>query len=74
MATLGAGISEVKTYPGSVCRGTRVRDGYGKLWFNILNYTGTATRNFADPAFESDPAFATQEETDTNGKPPKRKF
>ena len=49
-------------------RGTRVRDDYGKLWFNILDYTGTATRNFADPAFDGDPAFATQEEIDEYGK------
>jgi len=40
----------------------------GKLWFNILDYTGTATRNFADPAFDGDPAFATQEEIDEYGK------
>jgi type I restriction enzyme R subunit len=49
-------------------RGTRVRDDYGKLWFNILDYTGTATRNFADPAFDGDPAFATQEEIDEHGQ------
>jgi type I restriction enzyme R subunit len=49
-------------------RGTRVRDDYGKLWFNILDYTGTATRNFADPTFDGDPAFATQEEIDEYGQ------
>ena len=49
-------------------RGTRVREDYGKLWFNILDYTGTATRNFADPAFDGDPAFATQEEIDEHGR------
>ena len=49
-------------------RGTRVRDDYGKLTFNILDYTGTATRNFADPAFDGDPDFATQEEIDEHGK------
>jgi type I restriction enzyme R subunit len=49
-------------------RGTRVRDDYGKLWFNILDFTGTATRNFADPAFDGDPAFATQEEIDEHGR------
>jgi len=42
-------------------RGTRVRDDYGKLWFNILDYTGSATRNSADPA------FATREEIDGYG-------
>jgi len=48
-------------------RGTRVREEYGKLWFNILDYTGAATRNFADPAFDGDPAFATEEEIDEYG-------
>jgi len=36
-------------------RGTRVRDDYGKLWFNILDYTGSATRLFADPDFDGEP-------------------
>ncbi len=36
-------------------RGTRVRDDYGKLFFNILDYTGSATRMFADPDFDGDP-------------------
>ena len=36
-------------------RGTRVRDDYGKLWFTILDYTGSATRLFADPDFDGDP-------------------
>ena len=56
---------EVKQIIG---RGTRVRDDYGKLWFNILDYTGTATHNFADRAFDGDPAFATQEEIDEYGQ------
>ncbi len=51
-----------------VVRMTGVRDDYGKLWFNILDYTGTATCNFADPAFDGDPAFATREEIDEYGK------
>jgi type I restriction enzyme R subunit len=45
-----------------------VRDDYNKLTFNIIDYTGTATRNIADPAFDGDPAFATQEEIDEHGK------
>ena len=48
-------------------RGTRVRDDYGKLWFNILDYTGSATRQFADPAFDGDPIKLTQEEMDEDG-------
>ncbi len=37
-------------------RGTRLRGDYGKLYFNILDYTGSATRHFADPDFDGEPA------------------
>ena len=59
---------------GSLCefkqiigRGTRVRDDYGKLWFNIVDYTGSATRQFADPDFDGDPAHLTEEELREDG-------
>jgi type I restriction enzyme R subunit len=57
-------MSEFKQIIG---RGTRVRDDYGKLWFNILDYTGSATRMFADPAFDGDPAKLTEEELQEDG-------
>src|SRR5512142_2692166 len=65
LARVVGSMSEFKQIIG---RGTRVRDDYDKLWFNIIDYTGSATRNFADPAFDGDPAFATQEEIDERGK------
>jgi type I restriction enzyme R subunit len=37
-----------------------VRDDYGKLWFNIVDYTGSATRMFADREFDGDPALITE--------------
>jgi type I site-specific restriction endonuclease len=43
-------VNSMTDFKQIIGRGTRVRDDYGKLWFNILDYTGTATRNFADPA------------------------
>src|SRR2546425_924612 len=49
-------------------RGTRVRDDYGKLYFSILDYTGSATRLFADPEFDGDPALATAEEINEKGE------
>jgi type I restriction enzyme R subunit len=49
-------------------RGTRVRDDYGKLWFNILDYTGSATRLFADPAFDGTPVRLTEEELAQDGE------
>ena len=49
-------------------RGTRVRDDYGKLFFNILDYTGSATRLFADPEFDGEPALISEEEIDREGE------
>lgn len=37
-------------------RGTRLKLDYGKEYFNIIDFTGTATRHFADPDFDGDPA------------------
>ncbi len=61
---------------GSVCefkqiigRGTRVRDDYGKLWFNIIDYTGSASQRFADPDFDGDPVRLTEEELDRYERP-----
>src|SRR5262249_2478738 len=41
----------------------------GKLWFSILDYTGSATRMFADPDFDGDPVLVTETEIDSSGKP-----
>jgi len=65
LARLVNSMTEFKQIIG---RGTRVRDDYDKLWFNILDYTGSATRQFADPDFDGEPAFATQQEIDEYGE------
>lgn len=57
-------ISEFKQIIG---RGTRVREDYGKLFFSILDYTGTATRHFADPDFDGDPELITETTIDDDG-------
>ena len=44
--------SEFKQIVG---RGTRLKVDYGKEYFNIIDFTGTATRHFADPDFDGDP-------------------
>ena len=69
LARVVGSMTEFKQIIG---RGTRVRDDYGKLWFNILDYTGSATRLFADPDFDGDPAWITEEEDrrSTAGRPP----
>jgi type I restriction enzyme R subunit len=65
LARVVGSMTEFKQIIG---RGTRVRDDYGKLWFNIIDYTGSATRMFADPDFDGDPARITEEELKEDGK------
>ena len=48
-------INSMTEFKQTIGRGTRVRADYGKLWFSILDYTGSATRLFADPDFDGDP-------------------
>lgn len=60
-------VNSMVEFKQIIGRGTRVREDCGKLWFNILDYTGAATQKFADRAFDGDPAFATQEEIDEHG-------
>ncbi|OGR02766.1 MAG: DEAD/DEAH box helicase [Deltaproteobacteria bacterium RIFOXYA12_FULL_61_11] len=62
-------INSMTDFKQIIGRGTRVRDDYGKLFFNILDYTGTATRMFADPEFDGDPTIETEQEIDDSGEP-----
>ena len=61
-------INSMTEFKQIIGRGTRVRDDYGKLYFNILDYTGSATRLFADPDFDGEPALITEEEMDETGE------
>ena len=61
-------VNSMVEFKQIIGRGTRVRDDYGKLWFNILDYTGTATRNFADPAFDGDPALSLRRKLTKTGR------
>jgi len=61
-------VNSMTEFKQIIGRGTRVRDDYDKLWFNILDYTGSATRQFADPDFDDEPTLATQEEIDEYGE------
>jgi len=60
-------VESMTDFKQMIGRGTRVRDDYDKLFFNILDYTGSATRKFADPEFDGEPALATEEEMDQRG-------
>jgi type I restriction enzyme R subunit len=66
LARVVGSMTEFKQIIG---RGSRVRDDYGKLWFSILDYTGSATRMFADPDFDGDPVLVTETEIDSAGEP-----
>ena len=61
-------INSMTDFKQIIGRGTRVRDDYGKLYFNILDYTGSATRLFADPEFDGPPALLTEEQMDASGR------
>jgi len=61
-------INSMTEFKQIIGRGTRVRDDYGKLYFNILDYTGSATRLFADPDFDGEPALVTEEEMNAEGE------
>jgi type I restriction enzyme, R subunit len=61
-------INSMTDFKQIIGRGTRVRDDYNKLYFNILDYTGSATRLFADPDFDGEPALITEEEMNEKGE------
>ncbi len=61
-------IKSMTEFKQIIGRGTRVRDEYGKLFFNIIDYTGSATKLFADPEFDGFPAAVQEVEIDEKGK------
>jgi type I restriction enzyme R subunit len=61
-------INSMSEFKQIIGRGTRVREDLGKLFFNILDYTGDATRLFADPDFDGDPLLIDESEIDEEGR------
>jgi type I restriction enzyme R subunit len=61
-------IGSMTEFKQIIGRGTRVRDDKGKLFFNILDYTGSATQLFADPDFDGEPSLVSTEEIDEQGQ------
>jgi type I restriction enzyme R subunit len=61
-------VGSMTEFKQIIGRGTRVRDDKGKLFFNILDYTGSATRLFADPEFDGEPSLVSTEEIDEEGQ------
>lgn len=60
-------IGTMTEFKQIIGRGTRLNEENGKLFFNILDYTGTATRHFADKEFDGDPEFIAETRIDENG-------
>lgn len=60
-------INSMTEFKQIIGRGTRVREDKNKLFFTILDYTGSAYRNFADEDFDGFPPLITNEEIDENG-------
>lgn len=54
-------VNSMTEFKQIIGRGTRVREDKQKLFFTILDYTGSATRNFADPDFDGEPPLITEE-------------
>jgi type I restriction enzyme R subunit len=61
-------VNSITEFKQIIGRGTRVRKDKNKFFFTILDYTGTATRNFLDSDFDGDPPLITEEEIDNNGE------
>ena len=61
-------VNSMVAFKQIIGRGTRLRDDYGKYFFNILDFT-QSTRLFADPEFDGDPALITEQEVDDEGNP-----
>jgi type I restriction enzyme R subunit len=61
-------VNSMTEFKQIIGRGTRVREDKQKLFFTILDYTGSATRNFVDPDFDGEPPLITEEEIDNNGE------
>jgi type I restriction enzyme R subunit len=65
LARVVGSMSEFKQIIG---RGTRIDEDYGKLWFSILDYTGSATSHFADPEFDGEPDLVEETQIDDKGE------
>ena len=63
-------VGSMTEFKQIIGRGTRLRADKDKLFFTVLDYTGAATRKFADPDFDGDPPLITSEAIDADtGEP-----
>jgi type I restriction enzyme R subunit len=62
-------INSMTEFKQIVGRGTRIREDYNKLYFTIMDFKG-ATRLFADPEFDGEPATIYEPGPDDDIVPP----
>ncbi|MBM3982560.1 MAG: DEAD/DEAH box helicase [Planctomycetes bacterium] len=60
-------VNSMTEFKQIIGRGTRLREDHGKLFFNILDYNGSANVQFADADFDGEPALATKCEINEAG-------
>ena len=60
-------IRSISDFKQIIGRGTRVREEYGKISFNIIDYT-KSTVLFEDPDFDGEPALIQEAEIDNEGQ------
>jgi type I restriction enzyme R subunit len=61
-------VNSLGEFKQIIGRGTRLREDYGKVVFNILDYTGSATKRFEDPEFDGEPEAVDESSTDERGE------
>ncbi len=61
-------VNAMTEFKQIVGRGTRVREDKGKLFFRLIDYAGSANRQFADPEFDGEPPRITAEEINLDGQ------
>ncbi len=61
-------IGSLAEFKQTIGRGTRLNVDYGKEFFNIIDYTGTATRHFADKDFDGEPETIVETVIDEDGE------
>ena len=62
------GVGSIVEFKQMIGRGTRVCEESNKFTFNIIDYTGTSFKHFADPDFDGDPIDEDEEIIETGDK------
>ncbi len=62
-------VNSLTEFKQIIGRGTRLREDYGKTWFNIIDFTGSANARFADPEFDGFPDEIHDTQIDAEGNP-----